>query len=150
MKVLTILSALVFALSLHSSQSMAQDSGPEEVTPENSYTMFCGSLEELKTMAKAKGEKITAKDLEELNSSRADILTVLAQGKSAIERILAEGSKSDTGSFGAILTCGMIVEMKSDIVAKGCVDLKTNKSVKDNGGIAACESMMNSLNRRNK
>ena len=71
----------------------------------------------------------------------------MKNGKAGIQRVLQEGEAQDTGPFGLIIACGLINELKVDIKKKGCTDLATNKAVKDNGGIAACEEVMASLPR---
>lgn len=130
------------ALTLLLTLTTPANAQENEMDPAESYTLFCGSSKALTIWAKANGQKLTSDDISEMVSQRAPILDVLKNGERGIQRLLAEGSKTDTGPFGAILTCGMIVQLKSEILAKGCYDLSTNKPVRDNGGILACENLM--------
>lgn len=136
----SLFKSLVLGLILALSQpTFAQEN---EMDPAETYTLFCGSSKALSAWAKANGQNVTTADLREMSEQRSPLLNVLKNGERAIQDLLTEGSKSDTGPFGAILTCGMIVQLKSEILAKGCYDLKTNKPVRDSGGILACENLM--------
>lgn len=111
------------------------------------YIMFCGNKAALSKLAQEQGMEMTAEDLKEISESRGPVLEILKNGKAGIQRVLQEGEAQDTGPFGLIIACGLINELKVDIKKKGCTDLATNKAVKDNGGIAACEEVMASLPR---
>lgn len=112
---------------------------------QESYAMFCGSIEDLKELAISKGEKLTKKDIIEISKSREGVLDVLKTGKKGLQKLLDEGSRADTGPFGVIMTCGMIDQLKTEIKTEGCYDLKTNLAVKDNGGIKACSDLLKTL-----
>lgn len=114
---------------------------------EKTYVMFCGNKAALEKMAAEEGFTITKEDLLEMNETRAPILDILKNGAEGIERQLELGNSQDTGAFGVIISCGMIDQVKDLIKKKGCFDLKTNKVVKDKGGIAACAEIMAKLPR---
>lgn len=139
----SILLATFISLSTLSFSAFAQDSE----NPAESFAMFCGSRAELTQLAKAQGQKITKADLAELNQSRRPILNILVNGNEAIQQLLDEGSKANTGAFGVVMACGMIDQLKNEISQKGCVDLETNKAVMNVSGIQACEAVMKKLNK---
>lgn len=112
---------------------------------QETYAMFCGSRVDLTEFAISKGERITAKDIKELSETRAPVLDVLANGNEGLSRMLDEGNRTDTGAFGAIAACGIIVQLEKEIKKAGCYNLKTNKAVVDNGGIKACKALMAKL-----
>jgi len=43
----------------------------------------------------------------------------------------------------------MIDQMKNEIKAEGCYDLKTNTAQKDNGGIKACSELLKKIPHQN-
>lgn len=139
MKLKLILAALMF-FSL--SQVFAQEG---ELSLADQYTMMCGDLESVLEYAGAQGEKPTKADIAELNESRVPLLKILKTGAKGIQEILDEGSKSDTGPFGAIMACSMLVQIKSQIKESGCTDLATGKRVSDKGGIAACAKLLKGI-----
>lgn len=145
MKTIYSILSLATLAFLIASALPAQAQEESEMDPAETYAMFCGSRAELTAWAKSKGQKITKSDFLELSEQRSPILNVLKNGKRAIKQILDEGDKSDTGPFGAILTCGMLVQIKDQVLQKGCYDLSTNKPVRDAGGIKACEDLMSRL-----
>jgi hypothetical protein len=108
------------------------------------YSLFCGNKAQLEAVMHAQGQtgSLTKKDIKELSEQRAPLLSVLAKGVQGIREVLDEGNKSDTGGFGALLVCGLATQLKSEIQASGCYDLQTNQPVMDNGGIAACETLL--------
>lgn len=132
-----LMSVALLSLSTHSMAALTEQ--------QETYAMFCGSRADLKEFAQSKGQKITNKDILELSQSRAPLLNVLKKGKQGIKELLDEGNASDTGPFGVIIACGMIDQLKQEILAEGCYDLKTNKAVRDQGGIEACAEVMASL-----
>ena len=111
------------------------------------YIMFCGNKAALTKLVNEQGLEMTVEDLKELAETRSPVLDILKNGKAGIQRVLEEGNAQDTGAFGVLIACGVITEMKDLIKKKGCTNLATNKVVKDNGGIAACEEVMSSLPR---
>lgn len=132
MKNLMIVMALLLSV-----KSMAALTEQQET-----YAMFCGTKADLKEFASAKGQVLTNKDILEVNESRAPILKVLKTGNKGVQELIKEGSANSTGIFGVLITCGMITQLKKEITTEGCYDLKTNKAVKDNGGIKACSDLM--------
>ncbi|GIL17867.1 MAG: hypothetical protein BroJett040_16180 [Oligoflexia bacterium] len=138
---------MILVASLVALPTMAEQGAP---TPEENYTMFCGTRKQLVDFLVANGQdvsRITDADFVELNQTRKPVLRILQNGQRAIDQILDQGSKSDTGPFGAILACSVIVGVKTQIQQNGCVDLATNKIVRDKGGIAACEELMKRIPR---
>ena len=129
------------------------DESDESTTAEN-YAMFCGSREDLLSMMKSRGEEVseaTESDFVELNKQREPLLKILKNGDSAIKEILAEGNKSDTGPLGVILACGILEQIKSEVIAKGCFDLASNRAFKNKqalkANIQACEAVLEKLNK---
>lgn len=138
-----LLSLLVLSFGL---QSLAIELPAEAVEEqEQTFTLLCGSREDLQAFASKTGEKVTEADLAQVKQSRQFILQVLKDPQPALKAVLDEGNKSDTGAFGLLITCGALVVMKDKILEKGCYDLDTNQPVKDNGGIAACEKIIEQL-----
>jgi hypothetical protein len=133
-----ILAAVISALGFSSAQA-------NEPTAAENYAMFCGSRNELISFLKSQGQDtdaITEAELLDLNQGRMAMIRILKNGNSAIQELIAEGSKADTGAFGAIMACGVLVELKNDVLKKGCYDLSTNKPVKNKNGIEACEVLL--------
>lgn len=116
---------------------------------EESYITMCGSREALKELYNVEGP-IKTSDLKELIDQRAPILNVLKKGSKGIAEVLEQGSKDDIGGFGVVIVCGSINYLKNEIAANGCYDLKTNKPVRDNGGIAACSAVMEKIEKPSK
>lgn len=111
--------------------------------PSQDWIMFCGDQKTFSEHAEREfGGKPSAKELKELNESRKPILKVLAGGNKAIKELLDEGSRSDTGPFGVIMACGMLVNLKHEIAEKGCFSLTSTAPIKDKGGIKACEDLL--------
>lgn len=108
------------------------------------YVIFCGNKQQIEDVMHAQGQKgsLTKKDIKEISEQRAPLLSVLAKGAQGIRKVLDEGSKADTGGFGALLVCGLATQLKTEIQTLGCYDFQTNQPVMDNGGIAACESLL--------
>ena len=111
------------------------------------YTMFCGNRAALIKLANEQGLEMTSEELKEITETRAPVLDILKNGNAGIQRVLEQGQAQDTGAFGVLIACGVINEMKDLIRKKGCTDLTTNRAIKDNGGIAACEEVMAKLPR---
>ena len=140
MKLKVLLTILVF---VGFSQNLFAEEN--ELSVEEQYTMMCGDMPTLKAYAKSMGQRITKKDISELNESRKPILTVLKSGAKGIQALLDEGSATDTGPFGAILACSVIFQVEKQIKENGCTDLTTGKKVMDKGGVAACAKLVKSL-----
>lgn len=111
----------------------------------DNYTMTCGSASDLRQLAAKEGMTISNEEMREFGAGRVHVLDVLENGKAAIKRLLDLGSKEDLGSFPALVTCGVIVELKDEIKANGCADLLTNEVVLDNGGVKACEDHLKKI-----
>jgi hypothetical protein len=129
--------------------SFAQAADP---TDADKYTMFCGSRTQLIEYFKNQGEdisKITDKDFVELNQSRLPFLKIVELGQKGIEDLLEEGSNTDTGPFGAIIACGMLLEIKTEVLKNGCHNLETNKSVFSSDNLVACQDFMKKVSNGN-
>lgn len=134
----TFISSTILSFS-----AFAQDSE----NPAENFAMFCGTRAELIQLAKARGQEIAKADFAEINQWRRPILNILANGNEAIQQLLDEGSKANTGAFGVVMACGVIDQFKNDISQKGCMDLETNKAVMNVSGFQACEAVMKKLNK---
>lgn len=114
---------------------------------EESYIGFCGSKAQLEELFQG---PLSPADLKEIKAQRANILHVLKNGQKGLQDIIAEGDRTDVGGFGVLVVCGVINQIKNEIKADGCYDLKTNKPVRDNGGIAVCTAAMEKLEKKDK
>jgi hypothetical protein len=137
---------LVLGFSLLTSASFAQSQADVEgmSDAESLWLAQCGSAEELKVLTG--GKPLSKADKKELNEMRAPVQKVLNNGEAGIKEVLEEGSKQDTGAFGAIMVCSLLNSMKPLIAQKGCVpNLSSNQKVYDGPGFAACEKLMANL-----
>jgi hypothetical protein len=114
--------------------------------PSQEWVMFCGdSKTVVQHVKKEYGQRPTSKDLKEMKESRAPLLRLLIGGSRAMSDLLKEAGQSDHGVFGVMVPCGIMVNIKHEIIEKGCFDLDTGKVIKDKGGINACEKFLDSL-----
>jgi len=141
--------ALMFLVLAVSFPAISQQGSPAE-----NYLMFCGTRQGLVQFLNSQGQNgngLSESDFAELNSSRVPVLRILKGGAKAIQEILDEGSKSDIGGFGALLACSVITQTQSEIKQKGCVDLVTQKGVRDTGGgISACDVLMKKVQKKSE
>ncbi|AZZ35937.1 hypothetical protein CIK05_03725 [Bdellovibrio sp. qaytius] len=117
---------------------------------QENYAIQCGTLEE---MGQVVGQDIsTASDADkkELQDIRQVNFDVLVGGQKAIQKLLDEGSKSDTGGFGAVIACTMVDQMSSRISEKGCLNIATGETTKGEAGIAACKAVLESIKAKQK
>jgi hypothetical protein len=120
-------------------------------TNEELFMTFCGSRSELSEYARKEGQQVITKGMiAQLIEQRAPVLEILRSGDEGIDRLLEKGSADDIGPFGALMACGIIDQNKTQIKARGCIDLKTNKLIRDNGGIDACSRMIKAVMKRQR
>lgn len=139
------------AILLCGSVSFAQEQEIiSEAQKQETYAIQCGTLEQVATAIGQSAESITEDDKKVLQEIRGGTFEVLVGGEKAIQKLLDEGSKADTGGFGVLLACGMIEQIDSMIAEKGCLNLTTQETTKGEAGIAACKSVMKAVKAKQK
>ncbi len=146
------LSKLVLtAILMSGSMAFAQQ---EEVLSDaqiqETYAVQCGTLEEVGKAVGQDMSTITAEEKKELQEMRKTTYDVLVGGEKAIQALLDEGNKNDTGGFGVILACGLIDQIGSKISEKGCLNIETGETTKGEAGIKACKSVMDAIKAKQK
>jgi hypothetical protein len=126
---LAILLSGIFSQAAHAEQ------GPESI-----YPFYCGTKEEV--LAASGGGTASEEEWNELIEQRSVVLQTLLTPKESLKKMYEEGSKNDTGPFGVLMACGIIVQLNPRLAEKGCVDLKTNQVVRDQGAVALCQDLI--------
>lgn len=116
--------------------------GPSAQEIEDLYIFQCGSIDETIKLINGNSKDLTDSDINEIIEMRKINLSIIREGKPAIIKLLDEGSKNNTGNFGALLACGVVVQISEKVKERGCLDLKTNEVVKDGAGLSLCEEML--------
>ena len=129
-----------------------QAEGEDKLSPEEiqkTYDFQCGSVADVIRSVKAENpdmkDELSADELKELIQTRSVMLDVLKNGAPAVQKMLEQGSKSDTGPFGALIACSMIDVLSEKISSEGCLDLSTGERISGGPGIDVCKEMVKKL-----
>lgn len=117
---------------------------------EETYAIQCGTLEDVSKVVGQDMATATDEEKKELQEIRQSTYDVLVGGEKAIQKLLDDGNKSDTGGFGVILACGMIEQIGAKVSEKGCLNMATGETTKGEAGIKACKSVMDAINAKTK
>lgn len=137
-KIITIFCVLICALATHATES--QESELTEKEMEEFYISQCRSVDEMAKILNEDVKDITESDMIILIESRKMNISIIREGAPAIKRVIEDGSRSDTGPFGAMLACGVVNYIEAKVKERGCLDLETNEVIMDGPGFAACKA----------
>lgn len=137
-----LISAFASEASEPNSSIHKKSEGPSAQEIEELFIFQCGSLEEMTNILKLKTNDLSDAEKAEVINSRKINLSIIREGAPAVKLLLKQGSKQDTGGFGAILACGLVSQISEKVRERGCVDLETNEVIKDGPGIEICNEMI--------
>lgn len=114
-----------------------------ETSLEDVYPLYCGTKEEV--VAVSGGNEPSAEEWKELIEQRSVIIKLLQNPKETLKQVYEESNKNDTGAFGVLMVCAPVLNMRPLLEQKGCLDLKTNQVVRDQGAASLCQSVMDRM-----
>lgn len=145
-KFVTLFCVLISTLMTFAGESkLSLQNGLAEQEIEEFYIFQCGTLEEMTKILKVEVRDLSDADIEEVIKSRKINLSIIREGMPAIKKLIAEGSKNDTGGFGALLACGVVNNISEKVKERGCLDLETNDVVSEGPGFAICKEMLSKV-----
>ena len=136
---------IIFSLFILTATASAFAQEMSDKEKQEIFAMQCGSVEDIAKAMGTTADQFTDKDKKEISEIRSATLAIVKDGSAGIKKLLEDGSKSDTGVFGAVLACGLVDQISDMIKEKGCLDLETNQVIKASSEIDNCSELVKKL-----
>ncbi len=115
---------------------------------EKLYGLYCGDISDLKAaLLVPDNQNIPRKTVKQVIESRKPIQSILKTGKKGVNELLKAGVKNEVGNNWAVGSCAVVIQIQDLIKAKSCVDLQSKEIFADNGGIAACDKYLQTVDK---